>query len=435
MIHSSDCFACAGSFTPYLEGDFSWRKSPLPHHQPRREASGARAHSVVRLARAACSNVAESAKSLPAKGLAVAADPATERASRTGRAAGNWGCGTSGAASPVRDPPRGASSRRIAIWACARRIEGGIMSGMVGGMAAPTATALAARTSGGASPSARRAPSRYQGFDPLNRRLAAGSRRPRARTAPVIAVAGSTSPAPDGRPRTASSSPVPAPRSSPPRSPTLAPSPLRMSFTDARPSWAERRRRRRAAAPRGSRATRTTSSLLTRTAFDRVGPSPSSSSPSLRSPPPTPSPWTPRRLTSSCTKPWWTASSPQRRRAPPRAPRRWPRRPRRRVSHKNFLRQCARRGLWRSPSSLSSLSTTRRAPLQHAPLGVCRRGRLAIPIRRLRAHARRRRRARLQGLHHPDQRVRQSRRVGEGFRDVSKDGDGRRVSSCRRTAR
>ena len=83
------------------------------------------------------------------------------------------------------------------------------MSGMVGGMAAPTATALAARTSGGASLSATRPVSLPGVSDSLNRRLAVGSRRPRARTAPVIAVAGSTSPAPDGRPRTASSSPRP----------------------------------------------------------------------------------------------------------------------------------------------------------------------------------------------------------------------------------
>ena len=84
------------------------------------------------------------------------------------------------------------------------------MSGMVGAMAAPTATALAARTSGGASSLSATRPVSLPGVsDSLNRRLAVGSRRPRARTAPVVAVAGSTSPAPDGRPRTASSSPRP----------------------------------------------------------------------------------------------------------------------------------------------------------------------------------------------------------------------------------
>ena len=81
---------------------------------------------------------------------------------------------------------------------------------MVGAMAAPTATALAARTSGGASSLSATRPVSLPGVsDSLNRRLAVGSRRPRARTAPVVAVAGSTSPAPDGRPRTASSSPRP----------------------------------------------------------------------------------------------------------------------------------------------------------------------------------------------------------------------------------
>ena len=282
-------------------------------------------------------------------------------------------------------------------------------------------------------PSARRAPSRYQGFRAANRRLAVGSRRPRARTAPVIAVAGSTRPRTDGRRSHRVLRPRPGCREivtaavSDPSTVTVAD-----EFHRARPSWAERRRRR-AAAPRGSRATRTTSSLLTWTAFDRVGPSPSSSSPSLRSPPPTPSPCAAAphvQLYETAGGARAVSTSPSSSRA-------------------RFFRDAGLDGLGARVSQLRDFLRQRRAarrcggrlrvcrlcrPPRRAHLQLCltresRRGRLAIRIRRLRAHVRRRRRARLRRPTRPDQRV---RRKPASWRSSSRRFEGWRWTACLR---
>ena len=310
------------------------------------------------------------------------------------------------------------------------------MSGMVGAMAAPTAPRSRRARAAAPPPSARRAPSRYQGF-PTHWRSGWRSGRVAAALAraPVVAAAGSTSPAPDGRPRHR----VLAPRPGSEIVTAAVSDPSTVTVEDEfhrRSSELGRTKKKK----KGGRASRRRAQQGPPQVFSpgrrSAGVAPRQAP---RSPPPIPSPdaissddagaprGLPRRRTCVCTRPWWTAavsttrssfcarsatrgSTPSARASPTR-------------TSSDSARAAERRSPW--PSSLSLSWTPRRAPLQHAPLGVRARGDSAIRIRRLRDDVRRGRRARLPGLHHPDlacAKAGELEKAFETFRRMEMDG-------------